>query len=127
MSRKAEISGQCAEFGRALDPALNVDPFDGIAFFNVVNILEEVQVQLELAAWRKQKREPFASFLCLGVREISFKRIKYFKDSSHIQKDDYGCGLPRALVVFQQLPAFINEKGSRHTVYYSSERTDNPF
>lgn len=47
MPRKAEISGQSAEFGGALDPALNVNPFDGIAFFNVVNILEEVQVQVE--------------------------------------------------------------------------------
>lgn len=47
MPRKAEISGQSAEFRWALDSTLNVDPFDGIAFFNIVNILEEVKVQVE--------------------------------------------------------------------------------
>lgn len=47
MARKAEIPGQGAEFRRTLDPALNVDPFDGVSFFNIVNILEEVQIQVE--------------------------------------------------------------------------------
>lgn len=47
MPRKAEISGQSAELRWALDSALNVDPFDGIAFFNIVHILEEIKVQVE--------------------------------------------------------------------------------
>lgn len=47
MPWKTEISGQSTEFRWALDPALNVDPFDGIAFLNIVDILEEVQVQVE--------------------------------------------------------------------------------
>lgn len=47
MARKAEIPGQGAEFWWTLDPALYMDPFDGVSFFNIINILEEVQIKVE--------------------------------------------------------------------------------
>ncbi|KFR09462.1 hypothetical protein N306_02444, partial [Opisthocomus hoazin] len=44
--RKAEVSGQGAEF-RLLGFAVDVNPSDGVAFLDVVHVLQEVQVQVE--------------------------------------------------------------------------------
>lgn len=43
---QAEVSGQGAEFG-LLGSAVDVDPADGVAFLDVVHVLQEVQVQVE--------------------------------------------------------------------------------
>lgn len=47
MSWKAEVPGQCAKFGWPFYSALDVDSFNSVAFFDIVNILEEVQVQVK--------------------------------------------------------------------------------
>ena len=46
---KAEVSGQSAELG-LLGPSVDRNPFDGVSLFDVIHILEEVQVQVE-AIW----------------------------------------------------------------------------
>lgn len=76
MSRKAEISGQSTEFGWPLDPSLNVNPFDGIAFFNVVNIFEEVQVQVEaIRSFHRvgQLLPRDTTLTCLGLEAVGCK------------------------------------------------------
>lgn len=47
MAREAEVPGQSAELGRSLDSALNVDSLYGVALFNIIDVLEEVQVQVK--------------------------------------------------------------------------------
>lgn len=47
--REAEVPGQGAEL-RGFGPPLNENPPDGVAFLDVVNILQEIQVQVE-AIW----------------------------------------------------------------------------
>ena len=46
MPGQTKVPRESAEFG-ALDPAVDVDPFDGVAFLYVINIFQEVQVEVE--------------------------------------------------------------------------------
>lgn len=83
MTRQTEISGKCAKFGRAFDPALNVNPFDGVAFFNIINILEKVQVQVKaIGSFHRvgQLLPLSATLTCLSLKAIAWER-KYY---SHI-------------------------------------------
>ncbi|KFO58656.1 hypothetical protein N302_09230, partial [Corvus brachyrhynchos] len=43
---QAEVAGQRAEFG-LLGSAVDVDPPDGVAFLDVIHVLQEVEVQVE--------------------------------------------------------------------------------
>lgn len=47
MPRQAEVPGQGAELRRAPGLALDVHPLDGVAFLDIVHILEEIKVQVE--------------------------------------------------------------------------------
>ncbi|KFU98785.1 hypothetical protein N339_12235, partial [Pterocles gutturalis] len=44
--RQAEISGQGAEFW-LLGFAVDVNPSDGVAFLDVIHVLQEIQVQVK--------------------------------------------------------------------------------
>lgn len=47
MPWKAEVSGQSAKFGWPFNSALDVNFFDSVALFDIINIFEEVQVQVK--------------------------------------------------------------------------------